>query len=92
MSEIVTVQCEAQDHMLSLHLDSDEYLVYLSIWIGAYYAKQDSFLRRWWKRLTIVLTVLRGREYEFEDIVLSPESAQELATFLNGVNWKRIDS
>ena len=90
MSEVVTVQCEAQCHTLSLRLDADEYLVYLSFFVGVFYAKQESLLSRWIERAKLIGTVLLGREYQFEDIVLSAESAQELATFLNGVSWKRV--
>lgn len=88
--DTVTVPCEAQCHMLSLKLDTDEGLVYLSFFVSTFYAKQESLVSRLKERAKIIGTVLLGREYQFEDIVLSPESAQQLATFLNGVSWNRM--
>ena len=78
----ILVECAASDHVLVLHLDGDEHLVYLSVYVGEFYAQQRSFLGRVWRRLCIIGTVMLGREYQFEDVVLDREATADLRDFL----------
>jgi len=73
--------------MLGAQVENDPPLVYLSFYVGEFYAGQESFLSRWKRRLSIAITALRGRDYEFEDIVLSPESAARLAEELMAASF-----
>ena len=74
--------CEAGCHSLRVQVDADDPLVYLSFYVGAFYSGQESFFRRLRRRLGIAITALRGREYEFEDIVLSSHSGRQLGLWL----------
>ena len=77
----VIVECSATDHAMSLHLNDDEYLVYLSLFIANYYSKQESWFQRLFERIKIAITALRGREYLFEDIVLDKEAVEAVGAF-----------
>ena len=79
------VPCEADCHVLGAIVSSDEHLVYLSFYVGSFYAGQESFFYRWRRRLGAVLTLLLGRDYQFEDIVLSRQSAAQLGALLGHV-------
>lgn len=79
MSEHTFVPCEGQCHALGARVDQGYGLVFLSFYVGSFYAGQESLLSRWWRRLSIVTTVLLGRDYRFEDIVLSKTNARLLA-------------
>lgn len=77
------IPCEANDHVVGLATVEDEELFYLDIYIGGFYSGQESFFSRWWKRLCIIATIARGREYLFEEVVISRENASKLAEALN---------
>jgi hypothetical protein len=71
------------DHCaLSLHLDEADGWVYFSIFIGAFYAGQSSLMSRWVERFKMVFTILVGREYQFEDIILDREAVKKVTDFL----------
>ena len=76
------VACETGCHAVGAIVDKQDNLVFLSFYIGSFYAAQESFFHRWYRRIAIVVTVLRGREYQFEDFVLSRENATRLAVSL----------
>lgn len=78
----ILVKCAANDHVLALRLDADEWLVYLSLYIDEFYAHQRSFLSRWVERFKMAFTIMMGREYQFEDIILEMEDAQLVLDFL----------
>lgn len=80
------VACVIGDHCaLSLHLDEDDGWVYFSTFIASFYAGQSSFVSRWVERFKMVFTILRGREYEFEEIVLDREAVKQVVDFLLSV-------
>ena len=79
MNDEMLIPCEAGCHVLGAKVNSDEHMVYLIFYVGSFYAGQESFFSRWRRRLGIALTVLRGKDYQFEDIVLSKENAKKLA-------------
>jgi hypothetical protein len=59
--------------------------VYFSTFIASFYAGQSSFVSRWVERFKMVFTILRGREYEFEEIVLDREAVKQVVDFLLSV-------
>lgn len=82
MEDELLLSCGAGDHVLGLGLDADEHLIYLSIYVGEFYAKQRSFAGRWLERLKMAAIMLLGREYMFEDVVLNRAEAGRMADFL----------
>lgn len=81
MRTLVTLPCDANDHILKVECFEDlevDPLYYFNIYIDAYYAGQISIFRKLKERANIIWHVLRGREYLFEEIVVTKEHAQEL--------------
>ena len=78
------IPCEAGCHVLGALVDQDHGLVCLSFYVGNFYSGQESLLSRWKRRLGIAVTVLRGCDYQFDDIVLSKTNARLLAEKLLG--------
>jgi hypothetical protein len=55
--------------------------VHLSLYLDQFYARQYSFVHRVAERLKMAVTVLRGREYLFEDMVLDEEASTQVLDF-----------
>jgi len=83
--DTITLPCEAQDHFLKMQVESDEDFIIMSFFIGSFYARQSSWLGRMLERARIIGTLLLGREYLFEDIVVSNAMAPGLAAFFRQV-------
>ncbi len=84
MSEsIILLPCVAGDHALQFQVEEEEGYVYVSILIPEFHAHQRSFLSRWRERVKLAFTVLRGREYVLEEVILDTEAMEELRIFLS---------
>ena len=86
-TEGVFVPCEAGCHVVGLKVDWDQEepawrLAYLSMYVGSFYGGQESIGSRWRRRLAAIVTILRGRDWLFEDVVISEASARILASEL----------
>lgn len=77
------VRCAALDHIMALDFDvATVGTMDISFYLLAWDAHQRSFLGRWWERVKMAVTILRGREYLFEDIVLEKDEVRKMREFL----------
>lgn len=81
----LVASCACYDHVIALDFQEDEFALDISFYLLAWDAKQGSFLSRWWERVKMAVTILRGREYLFEDIVLEKDEVQKMREFLNSL-------
>lgn len=63
-------------------VDDEPPLVYLGLMIDQFYEKQESILRRIFKRFKIIWVALRGQDYRLYDITVSgADNFKRLAEF-----------
>lgn len=73
----VFLHCACGEHAIELSRYHGDDEIYLSFW----------YLGRWlkplWARLTVAWKVLTGRDYCYEEIVLTRNDAEQLRDYLN---------
>lgn len=84
---IVTCNCSCGYglHWKAGTWDDEDEKYYLSLIEMSWYAKQDSRLKLYFKRLW---KALRGKEYHLTEMILKKEDVEEFAAFLNRLTDK----
>ena len=77
MDDRVFVMCDAEDMILGAAAlegrgdPDDPPLVFVSTYYSNWYVHQGTFWERWRRRFSLAITMLRGRDYQLEELIFA---------------------
>lgn len=80
----ITIPCECGTHQIKISKFDDSTTCYLSFFVDSFYA-QDGIWKMICNRIKKAFTILRGKAYRYEEIIIEKESLKEIRDGINKI-------